>query len=220
MEEPILVAPLRGTAKWPIYEYRGVRYYRKPPTGYYKSDHPSGDRHLHRVVWEHHHGAIPDGHAVHHVDHNSANNRIENLELFALSDHAILHMADPKRRASSRSRMGAVIKAAADWRRANPGQASEIGRKGMAGQRKKRAALGTEKRKCTWCGAMFDADPWQTHKTCTPKCRSAARRASGIDDEDRRCIICDGTFRTNRYTRTQTCSRRCSGKFIAQRRGL
>ena len=222
MEVPILVSPLRGTAKRPIYEFRGVRYYRKPPTGYYKSDHPHGDEYLHRIVWEHHRGPIPDGYAVHHIDHNPANNRIENLELLAFSVHAVLHMADPERRASSRSRMGAVIKAAADWRRDNPARASEIGRAGMEAHRKKRAVLNCSgtgwKRKCPWCGSFFDADIWQRQYWCSPKCRSAARRASGVDDEDRNCIICGGSFRANRYTRKQTCSRDCTNSFISLRR--
>lgn len=35
----------------------------------------------HRLVWEQHHGPIPDGFEIHHRDRDVRNNRIENLEL-------------------------------------------------------------------------------------------------------------------------------------------
>jgi hypothetical protein len=36
---------------------------------------------IHRVVWVWHHGAIPDGMVVDHIDRNKENNRVENLRL-------------------------------------------------------------------------------------------------------------------------------------------
>lgn len=51
----------------------------------------TGDRQLmHRYVWEKHNGPIPDDHDIHHIDHNRANNVIENLELYSKSEHARL----------------------------------------------------------------------------------------------------------------------------------
>jgi hypothetical protein len=57
--------------------------------GYYASS--TGDRKLmHRYVWEKYNGPIPDGYDVHHVDHNRANNDINNLEIYTKSEHAKL----------------------------------------------------------------------------------------------------------------------------------
>ena len=38
-------------------------------------------RRLHRAVWEHHNGKIPNGYHVHHKDGDRNNNDISNLEL-------------------------------------------------------------------------------------------------------------------------------------------
>jgi len=43
---------------------------------------------LHIAVWESVNGKIPKGHDLHHIDHNKANNAIENLELYTKSEHA------------------------------------------------------------------------------------------------------------------------------------
>lgn len=48
----------------------------------YKIVGMSGKRHLaHRIIWEMHHGKIPDGMQIDHVDHDKTNNKIENLRL-------------------------------------------------------------------------------------------------------------------------------------------
>lgn len=59
-------------------------------TGYYAHT-MDRSRYLHRDVWEHHHGPIPPGLEVHHIDHDKANNAVENLELLSKSEHARLH---------------------------------------------------------------------------------------------------------------------------------
>lgn len=35
----------------------------------------------HRIIWEMHNGAIPDGRYIDHIDRNKSNNRLENLRL-------------------------------------------------------------------------------------------------------------------------------------------
>jgi hypothetical protein len=49
---------------------------------------------LHRYVWEQHFGPIPDGFVVHHIDHDPANNTVENLELLDNREHARRHLIE------------------------------------------------------------------------------------------------------------------------------
>lgn len=44
----------------------------------------------HRLVWEGAFGKVPEGHDIHHVDGNTHNNNIENLECLSHSDHSTL----------------------------------------------------------------------------------------------------------------------------------
>lgn len=66
-------------------EFDGVAYYLCG--NYYQK---KGLR-LHRVVWEHHHGKIPPGYHVHHIDGDRSNNNISNLELIEKGSHASFH---------------------------------------------------------------------------------------------------------------------------------
>jgi hypothetical protein len=72
---------------------------------------------LHRDVWEHHNGPIPERHHVHHVDHDGSNNQIENL----IPVEAFKHISDHQR--GHARRPIAALRAAAAWRQ------TEIGRK-------------------------------------------------------------------------------------------
>jgi hypothetical protein len=49
-----------------------------------------------RAVWVYHHGRIPDGGMIHHINFDSFDDRIENLKLMTRSAHSALHIAHCK----------------------------------------------------------------------------------------------------------------------------
>jgi hypothetical protein len=53
-----------------------------------------GVEYEHRWVWEQAHGPIPVGHHVHHINHDRADNRLENLELRRAFDHLSEHSTE------------------------------------------------------------------------------------------------------------------------------
>jgi transcriptional regulator with XRE-family HTH domain len=46
---------------------------------------------LHHKIWIEHNGAILDNHIIHHIDGNTENNNINNLEMMTKSDHKRIH---------------------------------------------------------------------------------------------------------------------------------
>lgn len=46
---------------------------------------------IHRLIWEAVNGSIPIGHVIHHIDGNSRNNDIANLQCMPHADHVRLH---------------------------------------------------------------------------------------------------------------------------------
>lgn len=86
-----------------LFKQRGYQLRQRPPAkpavtwqghkytlrnnGYY--GRTTGERSLlHRDVWTHHNGPIPDGWDVHHRDHDKTNNDPANLEALPKDEHA------------------------------------------------------------------------------------------------------------------------------------
>ncbi len=160
----------------------------------------SRDR-LHRVVWEYHHGPIPDGFAVHHIDHDRFNNQIENLELMERGEHARYHNAHGKpSEISDKARASA-----AEWHRSEEGRAWH---RRHYEQNCRSVLFRREPMRCEHCAADFQGIPKRS-KFCSKSCKAAARRASGVDNEERCCRVCGSAFRVNKYWTQECCSARC-----------
>lgn len=59
--------------------------------GYHRAYVGGRLRMVHVLVWEQHHGAVPDGHDIHHRNEDKLDNRIENLECVDTVTHKRLH---------------------------------------------------------------------------------------------------------------------------------
>jgi hypothetical protein len=67
--------------------------------GYYViSSSKEGNRgkQLHRLIYEDHHGPIPKGMQIHHIDGDTTNNDISNLEMVSISEHNKIHKVGNK----------------------------------------------------------------------------------------------------------------------------
>jgi hypothetical protein len=92
---------MREKKELPCMLFNGHKYTMRN-TGYYART--DGDRTLlHRDMWEHYKGAIPDGWDVHHKDENKTHNSLENFECLLKSEHTKLHFHKKNQKAKRAS---------------------------------------------------------------------------------------------------------------------
>lgn len=84
--------------------------------GYVQITPPKGYKHkgLHRIIWVIVNGDIPEGYDVHHIDHNTLNNSIYNLELIEQHKHRSEHkkgkiLSEETRKKISESNKGKIF---------------------------------------------------------------------------------------------------------------
>ena len=191
-------------------QFNGKIYYRYTGEKYFSK----GTKFLHRAVWEFHHGEIPDGFHVHHIDEDRSNNNIDNLECIEGSEHLSHHVQErlknPKELEKARERMDYAREYANEWHR------SKAGKKWHKEQWKN--SIGKMEKKtfeCKQCGKSYEAI---RGGFCSNACKSKWRRESGIDNETRKCIICESEFEANKYTKVVTCGKSCASKYANNRR--
>lgn len=203
--QPIVISPT-------IQEFNGKRFYLCGKYFQHK-----GLR-LHRAVWEHHNGPILDGHHVHHEDEDRSNNQSDNLE--CLSPHE--HLGGKHGEASAergKVALSAAREGAAKW------HGSEEGRKWHSKHFEESIRPIMDQQvdcTCEQCGKGYQLGRIAAHnsKFCSNACKSAWRRAAGLDDEQRQCAQCGAEFTANKYKKQKACSRDCGGKLSGlSRRG-
>lgn len=181
-------------------EFNGVKYFKNSKTGYWERSHNVYPRRMHQAVWIFYNGAIPDGYAVHHIDHNKDNNVISNLQLLSHSEHAKVH--------EDNLRTPEAMQHCKAW------HDSEDGRQFHSMNGKITSSRWEEKEyTCIVCGRKFTVkSPRTDYKFCSNKCKSQYRRDAGLDNEVRVCAKCGQKFVTNKYSKTVCCSRQCAAQ--------
>ncbi|WP_369432060.1 HNH endonuclease [Glycomyces amatae] len=155
-----------------------------------------------------HDRAIPEGHHIHHSDGDPLNNNPSNLECITAAAHQLHHSDDragecaPERLAH----LERIRPLASAWHQSEAGRAwhTRHGARTWANRQ-------PHERRCDQCGAHYDTlSKHGSERFCTNACKSAWRRASGIDDVTRSCEHCGAAFRTNKYSRSRFCGRSCA----------
>ena len=193
-------------------EYNGKIYRRYPESSrrsdrvYFKRSITGGTVWLHRQKWIDAHGDIPAGHHVHHKDGNPSNNDISNLECLSPKDHFGDHQWSKDRKSKHKKHLDKIRPLTKAWHSSPEGiqKHREIG--AMAYEN-----FVPVQKKCEHCGAGFLCNrTGGVGKFCSNKCKSAYRRASGVDNETRLCAQCGSAFVADKYADTKCCSRSCA----------
>ena len=189
------------------YQYfDGKKFTRDDSTGYYlcsTKDETGARKRMHVYVWEHFNGPVPNGYHVHHLDENRGNNAIENLALLSEYDPLSLHGKENAVKNHERIIRNLDEKArprASEWHGSEAGkQWHRIHYASM----KNRLHI-EQKFLCEYCGKEFKSMKAGS-RFCSPKCKSAWRRNSGIDDVTKVCQNCGGEYTANKYQKTKFC---------------
>lgn len=204
--------------------YNGIIYRRYPDAQqhsdrvYYVAgigDRQRGYKRLHEDIWRAHNGDIPTGHHIHHADHDPDNNNPDNLICLTAQAHQDYH-ADDRRGWCSEERaehLAAIRPKAAEWHRSDVGRAWHVEHGRTVWARREPDA-----HTCEQCGTEYDTlSKHGGERFCSNKCKSAWRRAAGLDDEQRACECCAAPFVVNRYSKVRFCSRSHAIKHTARR---
>lgn len=207
-----------------IIHYDGYDYLRWPDSPnwadrvYYNPEGKAlraGKERLHRQLWKDANGSIPEGYEIHHKDGNPLNNTLSNLECLSPKDHTQWHAENisEERREQARERIDSIRHLASAWHQSPEGRAwhSALAKQMWADRE-------PHEQQCLRCGKSYLTRHEGDSKFCSNACKSAWRRASGVDNEIRQCLHCGKSFEANRYSKIKTCSRSCNARFSAARK--
>ena len=185
----------------PIQIFNGRTYYQYE--GRYFTSHI---RKMHRDVWSFYNGEIPKGHHIHHIDGDVTNNDISNLELMEASAH--LRMEGIKRHKEnpewSKEFHAKGIEMAKEWHKSPEGREWHK-QHGVEAYAKRTPVLMV----CQKCHKEYETTKMANSKFCSNNCKSASRKASGVDDVKRICVVCSTEFTANKYNTQTKCKRGC-----------
>lgn len=199
-------------------EYDGHRFY-EDKKGYWIGQilDAEGNPHrkrLHIYVWEKHNGPVPEGFHIHHIDHDTSNNDIENLIALPKSEHLKLHATSQDKEKTREILERYARPKAIEWHK------SEDGGKWHKAQYEKTLGKYWDESvtlKCHYCGKEYKTSTLMRMKSrfCSNKCKTAFRYHAGLDNIERECVICGSKFTVNKYSRVKTCSKACANKLTS-----
>ena len=161
---------------------------------------------MHRDVWSFHNGEIPKGHHIHHIDGDVTNNDISNLKLMEASKHLSMelkkrHQENPE---WSKEFHAKGIEMAKEWHKSPEGREWHK-QHGVEAYAKRTPVLMV----CQKCHKEYETTKMANSKFCSNNCKSASRKASGVDDVKRICVVCSTEFTANKYNTQTKCKRGC-----------
>lgn len=185
--------------------YDGYSFRRDPRTGYYLSTKPINGRRLrlHVYVWMKETGrSVPVGFHIHHKDADKSHNDISNLSLLSKSEHGSWHgrhLSSEQMKKRTVNILQNAVPASKAWHGSDAGHEWHKRHYEVMGDRLHEKVVC----KCKQCGKTCIG--YRGTKFCSNNCKSAWRRASGIDDVDKICVECGGVYRANKYANTKYC---------------
>lgn len=191
-------------------EFDGVRFYRDNK-GYWLSSQINGKPiRLHVYVWEKYNGKVPKGYHVHHIDHDTNNNYIDNLVLMERFEHLRYHanLQDKDRiihNINTKARPKAIewhkSEKSRDWHKKHYLEMKDKFHKKI-------------KIECLVCKKEVEVGfGGAGNKFCSNNCKSQYRRNSGVDNITKKCEICGEGFETNKYSQGRFCGDKCRGVY-------
>lgn len=189
-------------------EYDGIKFY-ADKKGYWLGTVNKRAKRLHIYVWEKHNGKVPKGYHVHHVDFNTNNNELSNLQLLSQREHLSLHGKKESNRALARINVQKYAQPKSlEWRKTQA--CSDWAKKNYETSLKKAHEKAVEK-VCECCGKEYTAEICKRTiaRFCSNACKSKWRRDNHIDDVEHFCVVCGKTHITTKYKGRQTCSPEC-----------
>lgn len=162
-----------------------------------------GTRLLHRHIWMDHFGPIPEGHVIHHKDHDKFNNDISNLEAVPTKAHAKAHLIERISMGEMPPPSKIALDKAALWH-ASPSGAEWHKQRAL----KQWSNPKTIAKLCESCGKEYTAFQSDS-RYCSNPCNQRANYKK-MFTEKTRCLHCGIEFFSHKYRKTTYCSRTCA----------
>lgn len=187
--------------------YNGKKFYLDKRTGYWISTKCPKIR-MHVYVWKHHNGNPLSGFHIHHIDGDRGNNHISNLQCINAREHFAIHMTEI-RKENLRERIDVIRPLTKEWHSSQKGRDWHSAHAKITFNRRLPIDL-----RCKYCDKTYCVDVLDENRSkfCSNKCKSAARRHSGVDNVQRECIKCSKPFEVNKYGKRRYCTRSCAQK--------